>query len=108
MKGSDATFCSCRFAPSSNGTPMVHALIGTPDSDCRTSYVRGALSAIGRRSIAAHVVRRRPLEPSASGCDARRPADRRHFTMTLTLQLGPQSTTLDARNPRIMIGRDPQ
>jgi hypothetical protein len=28
--------------------------------------------------------------------------------MTLTLQLGPQSTTLDARNPRIMIGRDPQ
>jgi hypothetical protein len=28
--------------------------------------------------------------------------------MTLTLQLGPQSITLDARNPRVMIGRDPQ
>jgi len=28
--------------------------------------------------------------------------------MTLTLQLGSQTTTLDARNPRAMIGRDPQ
>lgn len=27
--------------------------------------------------------------------------------MTLTLQLGNQSTVLDARNPRVMIGRDP-
>ncbi len=27
--------------------------------------------------------------------------------MTLTLKLGTQSTTLDARNPRVMIGRDP-
>lgn len=49
----------------------------------------------------------RGLSRRHARCDDHATADAAPKPMTLTLQLGNQSLALDARNPRVMIGRDP-
>ena len=52
-KGRLAMFLSCFSAPSSSGTPTVHALMGTPESVAMILYVVSMMAGLVTRAVPA-------------------------------------------------------